>query len=337
MVLEIPEGVVALEGEVKVEEHEAVTTVFPAAVGFHVVVRPVGGAEEQLYGHVVGEFVDVKQLLQLIVGTGVVDSPAQLKDAVKHVAGAVHEPEILQHVQVVVVISVVRSHKLLVVWLTQVQHTAELAVHEFYHRQVRLQVHVNPGTLHDALKTGVHETAGVVFPGVVAAIANQQHLIADIRFLWEEHVVEVVQPVKLLAGFQFERAGTGTTGPSARHTDVHVLVEGHLTVGRDVGEIHRTVPVHVPVAWHIASVAADAVAALNVNAPHLVGEIALVTHDRDHGNRVVGAALDVRAGHGHTWQVAVLEQAAAQVGRLRDGELSVFALLTVVAVASTHC
>ena len=193
-----------IEGLVQVEDDEAVAAVMLAAVGLDVVVGPVVVAEEQLGGHVVGELVDVEQLLHLVVSllhpppTGGGYFFAQLDDVVEHLVGAVGERCVLEHVDFVVVVAEVGIHELVVIGFAQVQHPLEGAVDVFSHLHQTLQVEVDARTLDNGGQRGVHEAR----VGVVAAVAHQQGLVADMRFLGEEGVVEMVLVIEHLVRLQ---------------------------------------------------------------------------------------------------------------------------------------
>ena len=169
-------------------------------------------------------------------------------------------------------------------------------------------------------------------PHVVAAIAQEEGLAADVGLLGEEGVVVAVLPVENLVCFQLEGAVALLTGPSAGDLDVHVLVVEHLSLGSEKAEVHRPVPGLVVVAGPVLSVAGLAVGAVAVavDACLRVGEIFLVAHDADDGDGVLVGGLDVAAGDGHAGQVAVLVEAEREAGGLGDGELSVEALLAGV-------
>ena len=50
----------------------------------------------------------------------------------------------------------------------------------------------------------------------------------------------------------------GTT-PSATHLKIHILIEYHVAITIEEREVHRALPVHVPVAFIILSVARTSV------------------------------------------------------------------------------
>ena len=151
VVIEVLEGVAVLERKIEVEEHEPVSAVLLATVCLHVVVRPVVGAEVELYGHVVGELIDVEELLQLVISSLVVDSCAQAEYLVEHLAVAHLELEVLEHIDEVVIIAVVCLYELLVVHLPEVEHASELSVDILDDGLIALEVEVDARPLHDGL------------------------------------------------------------------------------------------------------------------------------------------------------------------------------------------
>ena len=164
-------------------------------------------------------------------------------------------------------------------------------------------------------------------PDIVAAIAEKKNLAADIGFLREEGVVEVVLPVENLIRLQFHGARIDHSCPSARHADVHILVKEHAFRGADIAEVHRTVPVHIPVHGITTAVAALAILALYIDAPHGVGEVFLIADDGDDGYRVVIFGLNIASRDGHTGQIAILEKAEYEVGSAPGKEHPICTLL----------
>ena len=167
MLLEPVEGIVAAviptfcEGVVEVEADKAVATVVTAAVGLDVVVGPVVVEEEQGDSHIVGELIDVEQTLQLIVGACIVDVLAQLIDALEYLVVTILDLLVLESVELLVVVTPVGIGKLVVVGLTQVEHTAQLTVDVFNNRYVGLHVDIDARALDDGLEGRIGE-AGVI-------------------------------------------------------------------------------------------------------------------------------------------------------------------------------
>ena len=61
----------AVEGSIGVEHHETEATAVLMAEGLHVVAQPVVAAQEELGSHVVDILVDVQNLANLVVGSGI--------------------------------------------------------------------------------------------------------------------------------------------------------------------------------------------------------------------------------------------------------------------------
>ena len=316
------------EGVVEVKADKTVTAVVTATVGLDVVVGPVVVVEEHGDGHVVGKLIDVEQGLQFLVGSIVSTVATQLEDALDYHVVAVLELQVLEGIELLVVVTPVGVGKLVVVGLAHIQHAAQLAVHIFNDGLVGLHVDVDARALDDGLQGRIHE-AGVVHPNVIATIADEQHLAADVGFLREERIVEAVLAVEHLVRFQLERAETLRACPAARCADVHVLIEEHLAIGTDVAEVDRAVPVAVVVARLILAIAGLAIGAVAVavEANLRIGEVTLIAHDGDDGQSVLVRGLNVGAGNGHAGQVAVAEQADGEIGRPREGEYAVSTLL----------
>ena len=312
-----------MKGIVEVEAHEAEASVVATAVALGVVLRPVVIAEVEFHGHIVDKLIDVEQCLHLVVDTGAVDVLADVAEVAIGLVVTVLECLVLESVEFLVVVAPVGVGELVVVGLTQVQHAAELAIDEFCHLHGALYIEIYAGALDDGGQGGIGE-AGVIVPGIIAAIAYQQYLVADIGFLWEKRIVEVVQSVEHLVGLQFHRTGRGGARPSAGDTHVYILVEEHALRRTDVTEIHGAIPVHIIIALLVLSVSGLAVGtvAVAVDADLRVGEIGLITHDAHDGDGVFGVGLDVTARHGRTGQVTVLEEAEHEVGGIADGKLS---------------
>ena len=234
---------------------------------------------------------------------------------------------VLKHIDLLIVIAEVGIDELVVAWLAHVDHTTELAVDVFHHLNGTLQVEVDAGALDDGGEGWIHET-GVVAPDVIAAVAQDDCFATDIGFLWKEGKVKTVLTVEDLVRLQFHRTRVDHSRPAARHADVYILVEEHAFSGTDIAEVHRTVPIHIPVDSIITSIAAFPVLTHNVDAPHRVGEVFLVADDGDNGYRVGSVVMDITTGDGYTRQITILEETEHVVGSLADGELSVRTLAT---------
>ena len=241
--------------------------------------------------------------------------------------GTVLEVCVLKEVNLFIVIAVVGIDKPVIVGFAEINHTFELTVDVFYHLHGALHIEVDARALDDSGQGGIHKT-GVVLPDIVATITQKDGLITDVGFLWEEGIVEAVQPVEDLVRLQFHRTRIYLSCPSARHADVHILVEEHTLRRTDITEIHRTVPVLIPVDRIITSITCDTVLSHDVYAPHLISEVFLIADDGDDGNSIVGAGLDIASGDGHTGQITVFEETEHIVGGLVDGEQTIFAYLT---------
>ena len=83
LVGECHERSVAVEGEVEVERDEPVAAVVVPGVAFHIVLGPVGAAQVELHGHVVGIFFYVEQLFYLLVAVGLCGGRGEFVQAVE--------------------------------------------------------------------------------------------------------------------------------------------------------------------------------------------------------------------------------------------------------------
>ena len=136
---ETAETIGAAEGAVEVEEDEAEAAVgrsFGAlAEGFHVVACPVVAVEVYFYGHVVGELLDVDNLLNALVAEGIGGVGSEGTPLVEDVAcaGLLYIAAVgrdLKLILVVGVYAVVGIAIALVIGLAQVLHTDIFAVVE---------------------------------------------------------------------------------------------------------------------------------------------------------------------------------------------------------------
>ena len=312
-----------IEGIVQVEADEAETPVVMAAVGLDIIFRPVVVAEVEFHSHIVDKFVDVEQCLHLVVDTSAVDVLTDVAEVMVGLVVAILECLILESVNFLVVIAPVSVGELVIIGLAQVQHATELAVDIFSHLHGALHVNIETRALDDGSQGGVGE-AGVIVPGIIAAIAYQQYLAADVGLLGEEGMVEVVQSVEHLVRFEFHRTRSGSACPSAGDAHVHILIEQHTFRRTDVTEIHRAIPVHVIVALLVLSISGLTIGtvAVAVDADLGVTEISFIAHDAHDGDGVFGVGLDVTAGHRLAGQVAVLEESEHEIGSIADGKLS---------------
>ena len=177
----------------------------------------------------------------------------------------------------------------------------------------------------------------MVLPDIVATITQKEGLVTDVGFLWEEGIVEAVLSVENLVRLQFHRTGIYLSCPSARDADIHILVKEHTLRRTDITEIHRTVPVLIPVDRIITSITCDTILSHDVYAPHLICEVFLIADDGNNGNSIVGGGLDITSGDGHTGQITVFEETEHIVGGLVDGEQTIFAYLTgIIARGGRH-
>ena len=245
----------------------------------------------------------------------------------KSLIGTVLKVRVLKEVNLFIVIAVVGIDKLVIVGLAEVNHTFELTVDIFYHLHSALHIKVNARALDDGGQGGIHKT-GVVLPDIVATITQKEGLVTDVGFLWEEGIVEAVLSVENLVRLQFHRTGIYLSCPSARDADIHILVKKHTLRRTDITEIHRTVPVLIPVGRIVTSITCDTIFPHDVYAPHRISEVFLIADDGDDGNSIVGIGLDITSGDGHTGQITVFEETEHIVGGLVDGEQAVVAYLT---------
>ena len=293
------------------------------AEGLHVVAQPVVAAQEELGSHVVDILVDVQNLANLVVGGGIGGigreghqvAVGEGRTALLHVERVGRD---FKHLNLVIVPAVVGIDVVLVVGLAHVQHADVLAVEELMHGLVGLQVDVDACRLHDGGDGGVLDAADVV----VATVANLQRAVVDVGLGLEEGIFQLLRAAQFLGSFQFEGMGSPGTAPPTAHLEVYVLIEHHLALGIEVGEVDGALPVHVPVALRLLSVAGAAVGATHVDAQRVVVEESRVAHHAHHGQSVVVAvAEDEGSGGGGRRQVAVGEEAETVVGGLADAEL----------------
>ena len=146
---------------------------------------------------------------------------------------ALFHVEVLEHVDLIIIVAPVGIDELVVVGLAQVEYATQLAVDILDDGHIRLHIDVDARTLKDGFEGGISE-AGAIVPHVVATVAHQHGLVADIGLLGEERVVEAVLTIKNLVGFQLERAIALAAGPSARYTDIDILVEQHFAIATDI-------------------------------------------------------------------------------------------------------
>ena len=107
----------AIEGIVEIEEYKAVATVVLAAIGLDIVVGPVVVTKEELCSHIVGELIDVEQILDLVVDTRVIDMLSEVTELVEDLISAIHKRLVLKHINLLIVIAEVGIDELVVVWL----------------------------------------------------------------------------------------------------------------------------------------------------------------------------------------------------------------------------
>ena len=262
-------------------------------------------------------------MLHLLVYAGLIDLLAEADEVEIGFVGTVLECAVLEVVQFLVVIAPVGVGKLVVVGLTQVQYSAELSVDELCHLNGALYVEIDAGALDDRRQGRIHKT-GMIGPVVIAAVAQQDNLVTDIRLLWEEGVVEVVQSVEDFIGLQFHGTGIDRARPSAGDTDVHILIEEHALRRTDVTEVHGPVPVHIVVTGLVLSVAGLAVGAVTVavDTDLRIPEIPFIADDADDGDGILVIFLDIAARDGRAGQITVLEEAEHKTGGLVDAELT---------------
>ena len=178
---------------------------------------------------------------------------------------------------------------MLVIRFTHVEHAHITAIDEFVNGLVALTVDIDARTLQYHLNGWVLKTG----TGIVTTITNLQGTVADIGLLFEEGVGQVLIAAHLLIAFQFERMWGVSTAPAATHLQVYILIEHHVAIAVDEREIHRALPVHVPVAVGILSVARTSVRSFlehaNLRAVKEVG----ISHDGYYGQVVVLVAQDI--------------------------------------------
>ena len=256
--LECAEGVADAECAVKVEDDEAEAAVLRArAEGLQVVLRPVPVAEVELQGDVVDEVVDIDKLLDFLIDCIVGGVFCQAIPAVEGIlcAGHLDVVAVGRDFKLVLLFgaeAVVGVGKVLVVRLTHVDESDVVAVDEVHDRDVGLAVGINARTGDDGLQGGILDAA----VAVVAAVADLDGLVLIERLLFEDGVVVVVfVPVVLSVGLELEGVVSPTAAPAAARREVHFLIDDHTPVLGDEFEVDGAVPVHVPVAFGILSVA----------------------------------------------------------------------------------
>ena len=103
----------------------------------------------------------------------------------------------------------------------------------------------------------------------------------------------------------------GTT-PTAAHLKVDVLVEYHLAIGIEIGEVDGSLPVHVPVAFRRLAIAGPSVFATHIDAQRVVVEESRVAdHAHHRQSLIVTVHVDEGAGGGRRRQIAVGKEAEA--------------------------
>ena len=309
LVKHIDEGVSVpwIESVIEVEADIAEPSVVTTAVSLDVVFWPVVIAKEELCSHIVGKLINIEQPFHFFIDAFIIDALGQLTEMVECFIVAVVELIILKHVNFLIIVAIVRIHKLVVTGLTQVEDALEFSVDVFRHLHHRLYVEVDARTLYDGCQGRIGKT-GVVVPHIVTAITYQQSLVSVERLLWEERIVEAVLPVEYLIRLEFHGTGIDVSCPSARNTDVDILVEEHTFGRTDITEVDRTVPRLIPVHGFITAFTGYAVATLYVNTPHGVGKVTLITHDRNNGNGIFVTCLYKATGDRNTGQITILEE-----------------------------
>ena len=132
-----------------------------------------------------------------------------------------------------------------VVRFAHVDYADVVAVDEVDGWLVSLSVDVDTRALDDFLNGWVDE-AGT---GVVSAIANLKHLVAEMRFGRERTELKVIEVlVEFLACLDLEGMWVKSTAPSSAGTYVGFLREDALVVGCDIFEVDGTLPIGVPIA-----------------------------------------------------------------------------------------
>ena len=221
-----------VEGKVEVEDDEAETTAVTIAIGLHIVLRIVCTAQIHLCCHIIDELVDIQHPAYLLVGLGIGgigrEHVNQFVVGIRR-AAFLYVARVGRHLKLVYLVlipSVVGIDIVLVVGLAHVEHTYITAIDELVYGLVALTVEVDAGTLQYHLDGGILET-GI---GIVTAITDLQGTVADIRFLFEEGVGQVLLIPHLLTAFQLERMRCEGTAPATTHLQVHILVEHHIAI-----------------------------------------------------------------------------------------------------------
>ena len=312
---------------------------------------PVGWSHVALQCHVVHVFVDVQEVANLTVHSSRLRRSQAFGERLQ-----LHPCLVVAHLLVVLCVAqvelvhvlevdaVVAVGEVLVVALADVEHAEVLAVEEDMGGLVVLTVHIEPAAQH-------HLLYGRVFRariGVVAAIAHLPAAVFVVGLRGEHGVADFVHAFVAAVGLQAERAARRPVyvvhpavavgaRPATAYLQVHLLVQHDGVVCFAIGiclwhkvfHVDGTLPVHVPVAGILLSVAADAVGAFHEDAYLIVEEVARLRHNGEHRQVVVVVAEDVAARCDGAGQVAVADEAEAQDGGLVYVEASDAARLTM--------
>ena len=276
----------------------------------------------ELYSHIVDIFIDVQPAAYL--GIGIAEGrplreshqlvEAGGRAALLHIAGvAAH----LELVYLVVAQPIVGIDVILIVGLAYVEHAYILSVDELMNGLIALYVDIHARRLEHIAQGSILQSGLVL----VAAVAYLQGAVAYVGFLFEEGVRQVLVASHLLGTFQLERMGQPGTAPAATDLQLYILIEHHPAVGCEVREVHRALPVHVPVAGFSHAVAGPAVAAALHQHTHLVAiEETVVAHYRYHRQVVVAVFIYIGTRSDRRGQHAVGKEAEAIAGGGADSK-----------------
>ena len=256
-----------IERVVGVEHNETETSAVAMAEGFDVVAQPVVAAQIHLCRHVVHVLIDVEHLADVLIDAVVVGVGRQRDKLLIYlvIAALLHVERVgrdFKLVDFIVVPAVVGIDVVLVIGLTNVQDTDVLAIDELMHGLIGLHIDVDARGLYDGLNGRVFDSTTVV----IAAVANLQRAVVDVRLGCKERISEFLLAAQFLRALQFEGVGCPRTTPATAHLKVDVLVENHLAIGVEIGEVDGSLPVHVPVAFRRLTVSGTSVFATHIDA-----------------------------------------------------------------------
>ena len=306
-----------------VEDEAEASVLMQRSPALEIVLRPVVVAHVHLHRHVVTYLVHIDETLYL--GIALVEDCrlGQLVEALpcRAVATLLHVSRVAVHLKeiyLVIVISIVGIDEVLVVRLPQVDGSAIEPVEEMHHRLVALCIDVQSAAYDNLLHRRVAQAAVVV----VACTAEDYLLVAQVRLVVEELIVEPVLSLVYLLGIHLPSVGGVGTAVSPVALHARLLIDHLTALGIKVLDVHRPVPVHVPVARRGLSQSGTSVHASGEDAQLGAVQMSLI---RGHGHgcqRYVEVLDDVCLCDHWAGQHAVLVEAQAHGARLAEDEAS---------------